>query len=101
MRRILPFAVCGLVVTLFAVAALSQDSGHDPTKPFNPKIAPASKEPQTAMARIRLPKGLKVELFAAEPLLANPVSFCFDEKGRCFVAETYRIQKGVTDNRNH
>ena len=44
---------------------------------------------------------LKIELFAAEPLLANPVAFCFDEKGRCYVAETFRIQHGVTDNRGH
>ena len=29
-------------------------------------------------------------MWAAEPLLANPVAFCFDEKGRCFVAETFR-----------
>jgi quinoprotein glucose dehydrogenase len=53
------------------------------------------------MARIRVPSGLKIDLFAAEPLLANPVAFCFDEKGACFVAETFRIQQGVTDNRNH
>jgi quinoprotein glucose dehydrogenase len=53
------------------------------------------------MEQIRIPSGLKIELFAAEPLLANPVAFCFDEKGRCFVAETFRIQQGVTDNRDH
>src|SRR5438552_3486243 len=34
--------------------------------------------------------GLKVELFAAEPLLRNPVSFSIDEKGRFFVVETHR-----------
>jgi quinoprotein glucose dehydrogenase len=34
-------------------------------------------------------------------LLANPVSIAFDEKGRCFVAETYRLHHGVTDNRRH
>ena len=34
-------------------------------------------------------------------MLANPVSFAFDEKGRCFVAETFRLHHGVTDNRGH
>jgi quinoprotein glucose dehydrogenase len=86
---------------LLALAATGQESGHDPTKPFEPKLAAASKEPEQAMKRVRLPAGTKIELFAAEPLLANPVAFCFDEKGRCFVAETYRIQHGVTDNRGH
>src|SRR6185312_6363694 len=26
---------------------------------------------------------------------------CFDEKGRCYVAETFRLHAGVTDNRGH
>src|SRR5437879_9597728 len=99
MRRIILLAL--LPMSCLAFAAAPQDPGHDPTKPFEPKIAAASKEPEHALKRIRVPSGLKVELFAAEPLLANPVAFCFDEKGRCFVAETFRIQKGVTDNRNH
>lgn len=68
---------------------------------FEPKIAPASNEARQAMAQVRVPRGLTIELFAAEPLLANPVAFCFDEKGRCFVAETFRIQHGVVDNRDH
>jgi hypothetical protein len=71
------------------------------TDRFEPKIAPASNEAKQAMAQVRLPRGLTIELFAAEPLLANPVAFCFDEKGRCFVAETFRIQHGVSDNRDH
>ena len=45
--------------------------------------------------------GLTVELFAAEPLLANPVAFCLDEKGVVYVAETFRHSDGVTDTRNH
>jgi quinoprotein glucose dehydrogenase len=44
---------------------------------------------------------LKVELFAAEPLLANPVAFCIDEKGVVYVAETFRHGAGVTDTREH
>ena len=40
-----------------------------------------------------MPAGLKVELFAAEPLLANPVAFCIDEQGRFYVAETFRLAR--------
>ncbi len=50
---------------------------------------------------VRVEDGLKVEVWAAEPLLANPVCFAFDEKGKCYVAETYRHTDGVTDTRNH
>lgn len=56
-------------------------------------------EPAEAAARAQLEKGLKVEVWAAEPLLENPVAFAFDEHGRCFVAETYRLNNGVPDTR--
>ena len=42
-----------------------------------------------------------MELFAAEPLLANPVAFCVDEKNGFYVAETFRLHHGVTDTRGH
>src|SRR5436190_2012110 len=66
-----------------------------------PRVAAASDEGELAMKRFRIPKGFKVELFAAEPLLANPVAFSIDEKGRFFVAETFRLHAGVTDIRGH
>ena len=66
-----------------------------------PKVAPASNEGEAAIKRFRVPKGFKVELFAAEPLLANPVAFTIDEKGRFYVAETFRLHSGVTDIRGH
>src|SRR5205085_12039082 len=66
-----------------------------------PFVAPASKEAAEAIKRFRMPPGMKASVFAAEPLLANPVSFCFDEKGRCYVAETFRLHHGVTDDRNN
>ena len=53
------------------------------------------------MAAFRVAKGLKLELFASEPLLANPVAFAFDEKGRVYAVETFRLHHGVTDNRGH
>ncbi len=75
----------------------------DPDGQYNPTIAPASNEGQMAIAGFRLPAGLKIELVAAEPLLANPVAFCFDEQGRIYVAETFRQipGTGVEDNRDH
>jgi quinoprotein glucose dehydrogenase len=34
-------------------------------------------------------------------MLANPVAFYIDNKGKCYVAETFRHHKGVTDMRGH
>jgi quinoprotein glucose dehydrogenase len=70
-------------------------------EPNEPKVADASEEGERAISRMKVPEGLKVQLWAAEPLLANPVAFCIDERGRMYVAETYRQKKGVEDNRDH
>ncbi len=85
----------------FGAAALIALADTPADKPYTPYVAPASDEGQKALKQFRVPEGVAVKLWAAEPLLANPVSFCFDEKGRCFVAETFRLHHGVTDNRNH
>lgn len=66
-----------------------------------PKVQPASDEGLRAISRFRVPAGLKVQLFAAEPMLANPVAFAIDEKNRFYVAETFRLHAGVTDTRGH
>jgi quinoprotein glucose dehydrogenase len=50
---------------------------------------------------MHVPAGFSVAAVASEPNLANPVAFCFDPKGRIFVAETHRVFKGVEDNRHH
>ena len=43
--------------------------------------------------------GLKVEAWATEPLLTNPVAFAFDEQGKCYVVETTRLHHGVPEKR--
>jgi quinoprotein glucose dehydrogenase len=69
--------------------------------PPDSKGPPANPDADRAAGRAQVEKGLKVELWAAEPLLANPVAFAFDEKGRCFVAETNRFKTGVPDTRDY
>lgn len=44
-------------------------------------------EPQEALETIRVPDGLRVDLVAAEPLVADPVAMDIDEYGRIWVAE--------------
>ena len=65
-----------------------------PNKLYAPKIAEASEEGELAIKRFQVAPGLKVELFAAEPLLAHPIAFAVDEKGRFFVVEVFRMDKG-------
>jgi len=71
------------------------------TRQAQPEIAPASDEGTQALARMQLPPGLEAKLWAAEPMLANPVAFNFDEQGRLLVAETYRYRTSVLDIRDY
>src|SRR6187402_549898 len=66
-----------------------------------PVVDPASDDAQLAIKRFSLPQGLKASLWAAEPMLANPVAIDFDEKGRLFVSETYRYRSSVLDIRGY
>jgi quinoprotein glucose dehydrogenase len=92
---VLRAGICGLFITCtFAHPLLASE-------PNEPKVADASEEGERAISRMKVPEGLKVQLWAAEPLLANPVAFCIDERGRVYVAETYRQKHGVEDNRDH
>ena len=67
----------------------------------DPQLRPASDEPLKAMAKFRVGKGFKVNLWAAEPMLGNPVAFTLDEKGNVFVAETYRYRTSALDIRHY
>ncbi len=76
--------------------------GVDPAPvPKAPKIADQSDEPAKSATTFGMPEGFVVELFAAEPDVANPVAFSIDERGRVFVCESFRQNQGVTDNRKH
>ncbi len=70
---------------------------------YQPRIAPASDEGERAIRGFKVAPGFKVDLVAAEPFLANPVAFSIDNKGRFYVAETFRHgdDAGVLDIRGH
>ncbi len=84
------------VLLVAAPVSFAQQAGA-----YRPFVAEASLEGEQALARFTLPEGFRVDLWASEPLLANPVTLTFDERGRCYVAETFRHHAGVTDTRDH
>src|SRR5438477_10170649 len=100
MRKLLPLALLPSALPGAALSALPAADGPPP-KPYEPRSDPASDDGVKAIKRIQVPDGLKVDLWAAEPMLANPVCFAIDEKGRIYVAETFRLHDGVTDIRGH
>jgi quinoprotein glucose dehydrogenase len=112
MNRLLLTTLAGLPLVSGALF------GAPPPKAAAPPVAhgdgrteAGAKDALNAMKSMTVDAGLKLELWASEPLLANPVSFAPDGKGRWFIAETYRqegrqvggkpIAGGVVDNRGH
>jgi quinoprotein glucose dehydrogenase len=57
--------------------------------------------PEMAMKQFKVPPGFTLDCWAQEPQLKNPVAFCFDEKGRVYVSETFRYRTSVYDIREH
>ena len=60
-----------------------------------------SLSPQESLARITVPEGFHVTLFAGEPDLRRPIAFDFDDRGRIWVVENYSHpiwkEDGATD----
>ena len=60
-------------------------------------IAPfAGLTPEQAASAATLPPGFKMQVFAGEPDIVQPIAFCLDHRGRVWVAEglTYPRRRG-------
>lgn len=75
-------------------------------KPFDTEPASSGKPlpPDEATALIRVPEGFRVNLFAAEPEVRNPIAMSWDARGRLWIAENYtyaetpkRFELGLRD----
>jgi quinoprotein glucose dehydrogenase len=93
-------AAAGLSILAGSICAVPPG---DAASPHGSGVVTAqpSADAQNALKAMKLDAGIKAEVFASEPLLANPVAFATDEKGRWYIAETYRQERGVEDNRAH
>ena len=56
--------------------------------------------PEQAVKKMAIPEGFEVSIYASEPDIAEPIGFCFDDRGRMWVAENfnYRTRRDHTDD---
>ena len=66
-----------------------------------PVVDPASDAAERAIGHFKLPTDLTAKLWAAEPMLADPVAMAFNEKGQLYIAETHRYRSSVLDIRSY
>ena len=62
-------------------------------------VTAPSQEALEAASSFQVKEGFKIEVYASEPLLANPVSMTFDASGKCYVVESHRRRTSVYDIR--
>ncbi len=94
-RRALPLAtsLLGLLgLVLSASRGLAIEPGDSPEEAAN---FPAALSPEQSLAAITVRPGLKVELVAAEPLVADPVDLAFGPDGRVWVVEMADYPLGI------
>src|SRR5262245_42295633 len=94
-RLFLWVPVCALVSLSGAVGPSSHAAEEIPGT--DEPLPPGLPEPEQARKLITIPKGLKIELWAREPLVQNGVGFGFDGQGRLYVAEGKRGSVNVLD----
>lgn len=68
---------------LMARSAPAQQVPHNQDRPPGPALSA-----EEARQKMTVPEGFRVEVFAAEPNIVNPVTMHFDERGRIWVAES-------------
>ena len=54
--------------------------------------------PEDSMERTQVPAGYRLELFAAEPMIRNPIDMTWDERGRLWVIESVDYPNDLADD---
>lgn len=79
-----------LLLSIGGSSGLAQrEFGFDNTKPSGQPYLPA----EETVRRMKVAEGFSVELFAAEPMIVNPIAFTIDEKGRVWAVECFEYPK--------
>lgn len=87
-----------LIALLFSLPLIvtADDLPNGVSNSQNP--ADVSLTPTESLARITVPDGFSVTLFAGEPDIRRPIAFDFDDRGRLWVVENYSHPKWKEDN---
>jgi putative membrane-bound dehydrogenase-like protein len=86
---LLPLFVWALTLPALACA---QDEAQ-----LTPEVRGSALSPAVSLASMHVAPGLRVELVAAEPQVADPVAIAFDENGRLWVVEMADYPNGPPD----
>jgi putative membrane-bound dehydrogenase-like protein len=83
--------ICAAFIATLASAAVADEPDFSAELP---SVAPTP--PEKAIDTFQVKEGYRIELAAAEPLVASPVAICWDELGRMYVVE----MRGYSEHRD-
>jgi putative membrane-bound dehydrogenase-like protein len=79
---------CAVVAGLFVTVANAAEPASKTAPELTPDVVKFSGlSPVEALKAATLPAGFEMTIFAAEPDIVNPISFCIDDRGRLWVVE--------------
>lgn len=91
MTRIIAVGLAVSIVGAMAARAAEQTPPGDTQAETIPL-----RTPREALASIKLPEGFTATLFAAEPVVSQPIGIATDARGRLWVAENYSYAESAT-----
>jgi putative membrane-bound dehydrogenase-like protein len=83
--RVIP-AVC---LAVLCASSTAEESSFPPPYDSETDLSAKRLEPSEAAAAFDVPEGFRVNVFAAEPDVCNPIAVAWDTRGRLWVAENY------------
>ena len=82
-RSIFPVSVV-LAILILPLIGFAQSRGKQHRTSSAPFLKPAE-----AVAKMSIPDGFDISIYAAEPDIGEPIAFTFDDRGRIWVVENY------------
>jgi putative membrane-bound dehydrogenase-like protein len=79
-----------ILILLSLFAASVSDVASYAAEPLNRTPSPGEyQSPEQTIASMKLPDGFRVQVFAAEPDVVQPIAYAIDPRGRLWVIENY------------
>ena len=86
------------LLLLLAIAPLGTSRA---AAPLNRTPSPGEYQtPEQTIASMELPDGFRIQIFAAEPDVVQPIAFAFDARGRLWVIENYSYPDWKAEGRD-
>lgn len=95
MRFRLLLVCCSALILALSSASAAEEPAQEASRLAEARPLPAARRPTSGLAPLEAarqftaPPGFHVDLIAGEPDLHQPVAFCFDARGRLWVAEAH------------